>query len=46
MAHVFDENMPDGQTWRDLFDTVIVSANKPDFFSDDNRMYRSRQNDF
>ena len=33
MAYAFDRYMPRGQTWRDLFDLVIVSARKPDFFS-------------
>jgi 5'-nucleotidase len=40
LTHVFDHHMGEGETWRDLFDTVIVSANKPDFFSDDHRLYR------
>ncbi len=40
MAHVFDRHMEPGETWRDLFDTVIVSANKPHFFSGDHRLYR------
>jgi HAD superfamily 5'-nucleotidase-like hydrolase len=33
MAHAFDSYLPDGMTWRQLFDVVIVSARKPDFFS-------------
>jgi hypothetical protein len=33
MAHALDPHLPAGQTWRDLFDLVIVSARKPDFFS-------------
>lgn len=33
MAYAFDRYMPQGQTWRDLFDLIIVSARKPDFFS-------------
>lgn len=33
MAYTFNRYMPDGQTWRDLFDLVIVAANKPNFFS-------------
>ncbi len=40
LTHVFDPHMGDTATWRDLFDTVIVSANKPDFFSDEHRLYR------
>ena len=32
MAYAFDKHLPDGETWRDLFDLVIVFANKPNFF--------------
>ena len=32
MAYAFDPNLPEGLTWRDLFDLVIVLANKPNFF--------------
>lgn len=33
MQHAFDRRLPGGMTWRDLFDLVVVSARKPDFFS-------------
>jgi len=33
MSYVFDRFLPDKMTWRDLFDIIIVSARKPDFFS-------------
>ena len=33
MQYAFDSFLPQGMTWRDLFDVVIVSARKPDFFS-------------
>ncbi len=33
MAYVIDPHLPAGMTWRDLFDLVIVSARKPDFFT-------------
>lgn len=33
MSYTFDRFMPPGKTWRDLFDIVIVAANKPSFFS-------------
>jgi HAD superfamily 5'-nucleotidase-like hydrolase len=33
MTYTFDRYLPEGQTWRDLFDFIIVSARKPDFFS-------------
>jgi len=32
MSYAFDRFLPDGTTWRDLFDVIIVSARKPDFF--------------
>ena len=32
MTCTFDPHLPDGMTWRDLFDMVIVSAGKPNFF--------------
>jgi 5'-nucleotidase len=33
MSYAFDRFVPKGSTWRQLFDIVIVSANKPSFFS-------------
>jgi HAD superfamily 5'-nucleotidase-like hydrolase len=33
MRHTFDPLLPSGTGWRDLFDLIIVSARKPDFFS-------------
>jgi HAD superfamily 5'-nucleotidase-like hydrolase len=33
MSFILDRFLPRGQTWRDLFDLVIVSARKPDFFA-------------
>ncbi|WP_437760304.1 HAD-IG family 5'-nucleotidase [Sorangium sp. So ce1389] len=33
MSYAFDRFLPDGMTWRELFDVVIVSARKPEFFS-------------
>lgn len=38
--YVFDPLVSGGQTWRDLFDIVIVSANKPGFFAEDQQLYR------
>lgn len=32
MAYAFDRFLPEGTTWRALFDMVIVSARKPSFF--------------
>jgi 5'-nucleotidase len=40
MRHAVDPFMPAGETWRDLFDIVIVSANKPAFFAATNPIYR------
>lgn len=39
MSWCFDRFMPKGKTWRDLFDIVIVAANKPSFFSDTGDIY-------
>ncbi len=33
MAYAFDRFLTGTMTWRDLFDLVVVSARKPDFFS-------------
>jgi 5'-nucleotidase len=32
MAYAFDRHLPRGETWRDLFELVMVSARKPLFF--------------
>ena len=34
MAYAYDRFLPEGMTWRQLFDLVIVSARKPDFFTE------------
>lgn len=33
MTAAFDPHLPGNMTWRDLFDVVIVSARKPEFFT-------------
>jgi len=33
MKYAFDRYLPQGMTWRNLFDIVIVGARKPDFFT-------------
>jgi len=33
MSFAYDSFLPDGMTWPDLFELVIVGARKPDFFS-------------
>lgn len=40
MRWSFDRFCPDGITWRDCFDLVIVSANKPRFFTSNDPIYR------
>jgi 5'-nucleotidase len=40
MSWSFDRFMPDGETWRNLFDVVIVAAAKPRFFSEVGPIYR------
>jgi len=32
MAYCFDPFLPEGKTWRDLFDLIVVDAVKPEFF--------------
>jgi hypothetical protein len=39
MQYAFDKYLPDGMSWRTLFDMVIVSARKPDFFQKSNPLY-------
>lgn len=34
MSYCFDRFLPAGTTWRDLFELTIVSARKPEFFTD------------
>lgn len=33
MSYAFDRFLPRGMTWKDLFDLIIVSARKPEFFA-------------
>jgi 5'-nucleotidase len=40
MERAFDRSLPGDMTWRDLFDLVIVSADKPGFFSQLRPLYR------
>ena len=37
MHAIYDASLPQGKTWRDLFDLVIVSACKPEFFDGSSR---------
>ncbi len=40
MTYAFDRFLPAGATWRELFDTIIVSAGKPAFFTAANPLYK------
>jgi 5'-nucleotidase len=40
MEYAFDRYLPEGMTWRDLFDVMIVSARKPVFFSTNSPLFR------
>jgi 5'-nucleotidase len=40
MAIAFDPYLPRETTWRDLFDLVIVGADKPGFFAEQRPLYR------
>ncbi len=40
MELAFAPYLPAPMTWRELFPTIIVSANKPSFFSHDHHFYR------
>jgi len=35
LEHALDPCLPEGETWRDLFELVIASARKPEFFTRD-----------
>lgn len=39
MSHSYDPYLPEGETWRDLFDVVISSAAKPAFFLTNNKFF-------
>jgi hypothetical protein len=39
MDYTFDRFLPDGMKWRDLFDVIIVSARKPEFFTMENPLF-------
>ncbi len=34
MSYAYDPYLPEGMTWRDLFDLIVVAARKPAFFSE------------
>ncbi|NDD92345.1 HAD family hydrolase, partial [bacterium] len=39
MNYSFNQFLPEAMSWRDLFDVVIVSARKPEFFSTNNSFF-------
>jgi 5'-nucleotidase len=39
MQYAIDRHLPGGQTFRDLFDVIIVEARKPDFFTATSALY-------
>jgi FMN phosphatase YigB (HAD superfamily) len=39
MPYALDPYLPDGLTWRDLFEVVIVSASKPGFFAGNSPLF-------
>lgn len=39
MSYAYDQFLPTGMKWRDLFDMVIVNARKPEFFRHDMSLY-------
>jgi HAD superfamily 5'-nucleotidase-like hydrolase len=40
MSYAFDRFLPDGMTWRELFDVAIVQAGKPAFFEGNAALYQ------
>lgn len=40
MEFAFDPYLPDGMRWRDLFEAIIVSSDKPAFFTSDKPLYK------
>ncbi len=40
MRYAFDQYLPEGRTWRDLFDLVVVAARKPRFFEGEQPVFR------
>ncbi len=40
MEHAFDPYLPAGMSWRDLFEAIIVSSDKPLFFTANKPLYK------
>jgi HAD superfamily 5'-nucleotidase-like hydrolase len=45
MSFAFDQFLPAGVTWRDLFDIIIVAARKPDFFAHSSSAFELADNE-
>ena len=39
MSYAVEQYLPDGMSWRDLFDIIVVSAKKPSFFQGNNPIF-------
>ncbi|MGK5082151.1 HAD-IG family 5'-nucleotidase [Bdellovibrionota bacterium FG-1] len=39
MDYAINQFLPEGMTWRDLFEVMILSSRKPDFFSRENPLF-------
>ncbi len=39
MSFAVDQFLPDGMSWHDLFDIMVISARKPDFFMGNNPIF-------
>jgi len=39
MSFAYNRFLPEGKSWRDLFEMIIVNARKPDFFNHNSSMY-------
>ena len=39
LTYAFEPHLPDGMKWRELFSPIIVSSDKPSFFSGSNKLY-------
>jgi 5'-nucleotidase len=39
MSYCFDRFLPEGMTWRELFDVIVVGARKPGFFTSPNPFF-------
>ncbi len=39
MSYAFNRFLPEGSHWQDLFDVVIISARKPDFFASSSPLF-------